>query len=230
MKKTILAATAFVALAACGGGEDSGAGETAETEAPETEAPTMLANGAPAFGEVADGDIERDEAEGARHEIAYLSGGSLAEIVAFYSDYYAEAGYEIYEGGVTFRAEDRDYGGYVQVYDQGEQIMVHVSPNVGSGSYDLAENLGDGFPVYPGVPAEGYDVRPRSNGSRLVIFRLVAEASDVLDFYREAGAEAGFEESNASIAARTDGERVRIGVFDNGERRRVVATVMRSEG
>ncbi|MBC2776581.1 hypothetical protein [Parasphingopyxis marina] len=222
MKKHFLAAAALAALTACGGGEQAA---TTEAEAPETEAPEMLANGAPAFGSVAAEDIERDETASNRREIAYLSDGSVADIAAFYRAYFGDTGYEIYEGGANFRAEDRDYGGYVQLFDEGERMMVHVSPNVGSGSYDLSENLGDGFPVYPGVPETDYDVNPRPSGSRLVIFRVAADPLDILDFYREAAREAGFEEHNISLAARSEGERVKVGIYNTGERRRVVATV-----
>lgn len=227
MKKIILSAAAFAALAACSdsGGEQAETGDEAAVAAP---ALTALPNGIPAFGDFdpATG-VEREETEGKRHEVAYLSAGEVADIFDFYRRHYGEAGYEIYEGGATFKADDPTYGGYVQLFDQGERLMVHVSPKAGSGGYNLSENLGDGFPAYPGVPEEEYDVNPRPDGSRLVIFRLPNSpdtALEVLNFYREGAREAGFEERNLNLAARNDAERVNINVIDinDGAERRVV--------
>ncbi|MCA1748770.1 MAG: hypothetical protein ABR601_07570 [Parasphingopyxis sp.] len=230
MKRQILSAAAFAAVAACGGSDTGSEPAGAEDEvAAVAEAPAMLPNGIPAYGDFdpATG-IEREESEGARHEVAYLSPGSIADIFEFYRRHYRDAGHEIPEGGVDFGSDDPAFGGYVQLFDQGERLMVHVSPKAGSGGYDLSENLGDGFPAYPGLSEDEYDVRPRSNGSRLVIFRISNgpdAALEVLDFYREAGREAGYEERGLSLAARSEAERIEINITDtnDGAERRVMA-------
>ena len=197
-------------LAGCGGGDTAG-GEAADQTENLAEA-AKLASGIPAYPGFAEGDVTSDEteSESGKQEITYTSSGTPGEVYEFYKAYYAEAGYDLTNAMVTFDSDKPGYGGYVQVFNETAQVMVHVSPDKGSGEYSVTTQLGDGFPLYAGVPAEDYDVNERPSGSRLVIFRVKDDPAKILEFYRDAGVDSGMSVKQLYLRASNASESVMI--------------------
>lgn len=218
MRKTLMASLLALSVAACGG--EAGEGEVQEA------AETALANGMPAIAGFEEGDVtgEETEQDNAKHDVTYATDSGVAEAFDFYREHYAGKGYEPSSIYINFRAEDTDYGGYVQVHADRDPVMVHVSPNKGSGSFSATTQLGDGFPLYPGVEADGYDINERSSGSRLVIFRIAEDPYKIFEFYRDAGVSEGFEIRDITFSANSDAERVRIGIYSEEEGSKVTAS------
>lgn len=177
-------------LAGCGG--ETADGEAAGDAATVAEA-AKLASGIPAYPGFAESDVTQDEtdSESGKREITYTASGTPEEVYEFYKAYYGDAGYDLTNAMVTYDSDKPGYGGYVQVFNETAQVMVHASPDKGSGQYSLTTQLGDGFPLYDGVPPSDYEVNERSNGSRLVIFRVKDDPAKILEFYRDAGVASG---------------------------------------
>ncbi|MEP0189094.1 MAG: hypothetical protein ABJP70_04565 [Erythrobacter sp.] len=220
MKKIALMMLAPIALAGCGGEASEGGDDAAPAGSD-----IVLANGMPTVEGFEEGDVSGDrktEANG-MHEVTYIADGSVADVFDFYKAHYSSAGLGPKNTTINFSAEDTDYGGYVSVFSETDDIMVHVSPRKGSGEFSASTQLGDGFPIYEGVAEGDYDIRPRSDGSRMVIFRPDADPADIAAFYRAAGEKEGFELKSVTYSAGNDTENVKIGIIGQDEGVKVVA-------
>ncbi len=219
MKKIALMMLAPIVLAGCGGGTGEG-GDDAPAASD-----VALANGMPTVEGFEESDVSGDRKTEANkmHEVTYVADGSVEDVFDFYKAHYTEAGFGPKNTYINFAAEDPDYGGYVQVFSESDEVMVHVSPNKGSGEYSATTQLGDGFPLYEGVAEEDYDIRPRSSGSRMVIFRPDADPADIAAFYRAAGEEEGFALRSVTYSAGNDKESIKVNIVDQDEGVKVTA-------
>lgn len=217
MKKIALMALAPIVLAGCGG-------EAGEADAPEASEVT-LANGMPTMAGFEESDVTGEQTNDANkmHEVTYMADGTVEEVFDFYKAHYSEAGLGPKNTTINFTAEDTDYGGYVQVFSETEDIMVHVSPRKGSGEFSATTQLGDGFPLYEGVAESDYEIRPRPDGSRMVIFRPKADPAEIAQFYREAGLKEGLELKSVTYQAGNDDARIKVGIIGQDEGVKVIA-------
>ncbi len=216
MKKIMLMALAPVVLAGCGGGEGDDAPAASDI---------ALANGMPTVEGFEEGDVSGDRKTEANkmHEVTYMADGTVGEIFDFYKAHYTEAGLGPKNTTINFSAEDSSYGGYVQIFSESDEIMVHVSPKKGSGEFSATTQLGDGFPLYEGVAEGDYDIRPRSDGSRMVIFRPDADPAEIAEFYRAAGEKEGFELRSITYSAGNDTDNIKVGIISQDEGVKVIA-------